>query len=103
MKLTKKEIKLIIKTFEQHKDNLESEWSVELMVEEKDFLNKLYEAINNTHCCTELKSKPILSFEDWYITYGYSKTVAGNFIKEGSRITRDELMHRYKTEHLKTF
>tara|TARA_R110000822_G_scaffold303567_1_gene428303 strand:+ start:355 stop:591 length:237 start_codon:yes stop_codon:yes gene_type:complete len=51
MKLTKKEIKLIIKTFEQHKDNLESEWSVELMVEEKDFLNKLYEAINYTHCC----------------------------------------------------
>tara|TARA_R110000782_G_scaffold253540_1_gene341652 strand:- start:44 stop:340 length:297 start_codon:yes stop_codon:yes gene_type:complete len=68
-----------------------------------DDVKKLLEAINYTRCCTELKSKPILSFEDWYITYGYSKTVAGNFIKEGSRITRDELIHRYKTEHLKTF
>ena len=54
MEITKKEIKLIIDTFEHHESNLESEWSVELGSDEKDFLNKLKEAINYTHSCTEL-------------------------------------------------
>ena len=53
MEITKKEIKLIIDTFEHHEDNLESEWSAELGIEEKAFLNKLKEAINYTLCCTE--------------------------------------------------
>ena len=51
MEITKKEIKLIIDTFEHHESNLESEWSAELGSDEKDFLNKLKEAINYTRCC----------------------------------------------------
>ena len=54
MEITKKEIKLIIDTFEHHESNLESEWSAELGSDEKDFLNKLKEAINYTRYCTEL-------------------------------------------------
>jgi len=63
MELTKKEIKLIIDTFEDHENNLESEWSVELGVEEKAFLNKLKEAISVTRCSTQLPDElePVLA------------------------------------------
>tara|TARA_R110000737_G_scaffold227723_1_gene241953 strand:+ start:490 stop:720 length:231 start_codon:yes stop_codon:yes gene_type:complete len=55
MEITKKEIKLIIDTFEHHESNLESEWSVELGSDEKDFLNKLKEVINYITCCDETR------------------------------------------------
>ena len=67
MEITKKEIKLIIDTFEHHESNLESEWSVELDSDEKAFLNKLKAAINYTRCCTEFadgKCKPMVN-ADW--------------------------------------
>lgn len=52
---------------------------------------------------TQLKDKQIFTFEEWYITYGYTKTINGNFVKDGSRIIYDELLHKYKVEYLKTF
>tara|TARA_R110001606_G_scaffold385600_1_gene549192 strand:- start:53 stop:295 length:243 start_codon:yes stop_codon:yes gene_type:complete len=54
MEITKKEIKLIIDTFESYELDLISEWSAGLDSEEKAFLNKLKAAINYTRCCTEL-------------------------------------------------
>lgn len=71
MELTKKEIKLIIDTFEHHESNLESEWSVELGTKEKTFLKKLKEAINYTRCCTELKGKEVMTFDEWFKVHGY--------------------------------
>ena len=58
------------------------------------------EAINYTHSCKSdselLKDKPKLNFEDWYITYGYAKSVTGNFVKEGVRYTADEMQFKYE-------
>ena len=58
------------------------------------------EAINYTHCCKSdselLKDKQKLSFEDWYRTYGYEKSVTGNFVKEGTRYTLDEMKFKYE-------
>ena len=56
--------------------------------------------INYTHSCESdselLKDKPKLSFMDWYITYGYAKSVAGDFVKEGTRYTFDEMQFKYE-------
>jgi hypothetical protein len=30
-------------------------------------IEKLYEAINYTRCCTELKSKEAMNFEEWLV------------------------------------
>ena len=35
-----------------------------------NFLEKKLEAINYTHCCTELKDKPKLNFGDWKFSQG---------------------------------
>lgn len=34
-----------------------------------NFVNELKEAINYTHCCTELKDKETLTFDDWCEKY----------------------------------
>ena len=65
-----------------------------------NLLDEYLEAINYTHCCKSdselLKDKQKLSFEDWYRTYGYEKSVTGNFVKEGTRYTLDEMKFKYE-------
>lgn len=60
-----------------------------------DFVNELKEAISVTRCSTQLKDKPKLTFEEWYRTYGYAKSVTGNFVKEGVRYTAEEMQFKY--------
>ena len=66
----------------------------------ENFIDKRYKAINYTHCCKsdseQLKDKPKLNFEDWYITYGYAKSFTGNFVKEGIRYTADQMQFKYE-------
>jgi len=47
-----------------------------------------------------VKDKELLNFEGWYVTFGYKKTVAGNFIKRGIRYSESELYHKYEIEYL---
>lgn len=65
----------------------------------QSMIDDFEKAINYTHCCESdnelLKAKQKLSFEDWYITYGYAKSVAGNFVKEGVRYTPEEMQFKY--------
>lgn len=46
----------------------------------KAIINALEEAINYTRCCTELKDKESLSFEEWCVINKYTKTKNGKYV-----------------------
>ncbi len=70
------------------------------LIKTEVLIKELNEAINYMHSRESdselLKDKPKLNFENWYITYGYAKSVTGNFVKEGIRYTADEMQFKYE-------
>ena len=63
-----------------------------------ELTNKLYEAINYTYCCTELKAGHKISFNDW-LRVNYEPTRNKNlFIKNKKLQTRFELISIYEKE-----
>ena len=59
-----------------------------------ELTNKLYEAINYTHSCTELKDKEVIPFEDWLFVNNYKK-LFDYFVKDSISFTESELMQIY--------
>lgn len=59
-----------------------------------NIVKKLNEAINYTHCCTELKDKEVLSFEEWLFVNNYKK-LFDYFVKDSISFTESELMQIY--------
>ena len=59
-----------------------------------DYLEALNEAINYTQCCTELKDKEVLSFEEWLFVNNYKK-LFDYFVKDSISFTESELMQIY--------
>lgn len=74
-------------------------------ISEEDF-NKLYakrcEALALLSVVKSVKEKELLNFEGWYVSLGYYKTVAGNFVKDGIRYSESELYRKYEIEYLQT-
>tara|TARA_R110002012_G_scaffold39003_1_gene108209 strand:- start:2031 stop:2330 length:300 start_codon:yes stop_codon:yes gene_type:complete len=93
----REEIIKIIEKYEEIDDKGHAFINTELKTE--NLVNELLEVITVTRCCKSdselLKDKPKLSFEDWYINYGYAKSVTGNFVKEGTRYTPEEMQFKY--------
>ncbi len=48
----------------------------------------------------QLKENETLTFDEWYKTFGYSKTIAQTYIKRGIRYSEDAMRSMYKTEYL---
>jgi len=61
-------------------------------------LNALQEAINYTHCCTELKDKHKISFNDWLRVNCEPTKNRNLFIKNKKLLTRLELVSMYEKE-----
>ena len=66
----------------------------------QDIVSKIGQAINYSQCCTKLKDKPRLNFEDWYITFGYTKRFDNVFTKRGVKYSEYAVRSMYKTEYL---
>lgn len=49
------------------------------------------------------KNKEKLTFGGWLIANKYTKMVAGNFLKDGIRFTKEEMLFEYNTVYLKVF
>ncbi|MFT6125840.1 MAG: hypothetical protein ACJAVA_000282 [Flavobacteriaceae bacterium] len=47
--------------------------------------------------------KTTLTFGGWLIANKYTKMVAGNFLKDGLRFTKEEMLFEYNTVYLKVF
>jgi hypothetical protein len=60
-------------------------------------LDKLYEAINYTHCCTELKDLDSDNFEDWLIVNGYT-VYKDHYIKGDQVFFESDLIQKYNDE-----
>lgn len=56
MKLTNKEIQVLINALEQHQGNLDSEWSCDLNQDEYNILNRLKQKANRHQHQTQLKA-----------------------------------------------
>jgi hypothetical protein len=54
-------------------------------------------AINYTHCCTELKDKETISFEEWLFVNNYKK-LFDYFVKDHIAFTERELMQIYNDQ-----
>ena len=55
------------------------------------------EAINYTRCCTELKDKETISFEEWLFVNNYKK-LFDYFVKDAVSFTESELMQIYNDQ-----
>ena len=63
-----------------------------------DTLEKVQElAINYTRCCTELKDKETISFEEWLFVNNYKK-LFDYFVKDAVSFTESELMQIYNDQ-----
>ena len=60
-------------------------------------LDKLYEAINYTHSCTELKDLDSDNFEDWLIVNRYT-VYKDHYMKGNLVFFESELMQKYNDE-----
>ena len=69
------ELKEVIKHLEFILDITESDLTED--IEKLKIVNKHLEAINYTHCCTELKDKEVLTFEEWLSNF--EKTEDNNY------------------------
>ena len=56
-------------------------------------------AIKYIRCCTELKDKEVIIFEEWLIVNKYKK-LFDYFIKDGKAFTESELMQIYNDQVL---
>ena len=55
---------------------------------------ELQQAMNYIPCCTELKDKEVLSFEEWLFVNNYKK-LFDYFVKDSISFTESELMQIY--------
>ncbi len=55
------------------------------------------EAINYTHCFTELKAKEAITFEEWLFVNNYKK-LFDYFVKDAVSFTESELMQIYNDQ-----
>jgi hypothetical protein len=55
------------------------------------------EAINYTRCCTELKSKETITFEEWLFVNDYKK-LFDYFVKDSVSFTESELIQIYNNQ-----
>ena len=55
--------------------------------------NKLYEAINYTHCCTELKEKKAIPFDDWTRVKGMKLLIDSNYRWDKTHVYK-EVVHK---------
>jgi len=62
----------------------------------KTFISTHKEAMNFTHCCTQLKGKEAIPFEEWAEREGYENKWTG-FWKEGKSVTYWTVKNRYNT------
>ena len=46
-------------------------------------LEAMYEAVNYTHCCTELKDRETMTFDEWVDAEGYYEKEGNWFNKHG--------------------
>mgnify|MGYP003626037055 CR=1 FL=1 len=60
-------------------------------------LEKQLAAINYTRCCTELKDKETISFEEWLFVNNYKK-LFDYFVKDAVSFTESELMQIYNDQ-----
>ena len=60
-------------------------------------LEKQLAAINYTRCCTELKDKETISFEEWLFVNNYKK-LFDYFVKDHIAFTESELMQIYNDQ-----
>ena len=68
----------------------------------KAIINALEEAINYTHCCTELKDKEALSFDEWLKDEDIKMHQDGTFYIRDERryVNLDFLINRYNSLNL---
>jgi hypothetical protein len=64
------------------------------MAKAKDILNKLEAAISVTHCCTELKGKQPMTFDEWINFNKYTKKTIG-YERNQILFGYEEMMQRY--------
>jgi hypothetical protein len=58
--------------------------------------NKLKEAINYTRCCTELKGKEVISFDEWLRVNNYAKSNEAKYLDENANwFTEKQLLKIY--------
>jgi hypothetical protein len=59
-------------------------------------INAINEAINYTHCCTELKDKKALTFEEWLYLNNYAKSNDAKYLDENANwFTEKQLLKMY--------
>jgi hypothetical protein len=86
----------VIKYLEEIKEHQMQTVQLARSTEVYKLANKALKAIEVIRCSTQLKDKKTLSFEDWYITYGYSKRNSELFIKNGTRYNLEEMIFKYE-------
>ena len=71
--------------------------SVEQGMSEDCFIKAVNLAINFIPCCTELKGKEAISFEEWLFVNNYKK-LFDYFVKDAVSFTESELMKIYNNQ-----
>ena len=64
----------------------------------KAVINALNEAINYTRCCTELKSKKALTFEEWCDVNNVVKVAFNIFMKNDDCLSLGKVSDMYEAE-----
>ena len=77
------------------KFRIEAETLEDLESYETNLINVLNEAINYTHCCTELKDKEVRTFED-FLRLFCEETGKQKWIYNDSVWSLDYLFYKYK-------
>jgi len=95
MELTKKQLIELVQ-FATGKIHSSFTWESEA----EDTVDEYLEAINYTHCCTELKDKYVPNFEEWKLINKY--TNRGNYIydENGENYMNSNLKEKYINEIL---
>tara|TARA_R110000796_G_scaffold122806_1_gene237140 strand:+ start:99 stop:389 length:291 start_codon:yes stop_codon:yes gene_type:complete len=62
----------------------------------KAVINALNEAINYTRCCTELKEKKAIPFEDWARVKGIKLLIDSNYRWDKTYVEKEVVMKMYE-------
>ena len=60
-----------------------------------DFIEKQLEAINNTDCCTELKSKKVITFNQWIERFDFKPLGNKQYLRGITTIGFDVVREKY--------
>ncbi|QQV90545.1 hypothetical protein Danklef1_61 [Polaribacter phage Danklef_1] len=99
---------IIIKKGTEHASE---NWQIETSPNEfdnckDDFIDGALWAVENLALfgvSKSLKDKETLTFGGWLIANKYTKMVAGNFLKDGIRFSKEEILYEYNTVYLGNF